>query len=67
MTIQFPRLTPLVPEVEESSDLGCRFQILKGILILAVEMLGQSRPLIAKGFNQTAREFSRSPLYKGLI
>ena len=67
MTIQFPRSAPSVPKVEESSDPSHQFLISEGLLILAIEMLGQSRLLIAKGFNQTAREFSHLPLYKGLI
>ena len=67
MTIRFPRSTSLVPEIEESSDLGRWFQILKGLLILAIETLRRSRPLIAKGFNRTVREFSRSTIYKRLI
>ena len=65
--VSVPRSKLLVPEVKEFSDPGYWFQILKGLLILVVETLGQSRPLIGKGFNQTTREFSSSTLYKGLI
>ena len=58
---------PSVFEIEESFDPGRQFHISKGFLILAVETLRRSRPLIGKGFNWTTREFSRSTLYKGLI
>ena len=66
MTIWFPRLTTLVPEIEESSDLGRWFLILKRCLISTVETLRCSKPLIVKGFNRTVREFSLPLLYKGL-
>ena len=67
VTIWIPRLAPSVPEVEETSNPGHWFQISKGLLILTAKTLGQSRSLIAKGFNRTAREFLPSSLYKGLI
>ena len=67
VTIRFPRSTPSVPKVEESPNPGRWFQISKGLLILAVDALGQSKPLITKDFNRTARDFSCSTLYKGLI
>ena len=60
--IRFPRLASSIPEVEESSDPGRFFQISKGLLILAIEMLGQSRLLIAKGFIRRLGSF-RAHLY----
>ena len=65
--IRFPISALSILEVEKSSDPSRWFQISNELLILAIEALGQSKSLIAKGFNQTAREFSHSSLYKGLI
>ena len=55
--IRFPRSAPSILEFEESSDLGRWYQISKGLLILAVETYGRSRPLIVKSFNRIAKEF----------
>ena len=47
-----------------SPDRRRQFQNSKGLLISAIETLRQSRPLIVKGFNRMAREFSCAALYK---